>query len=460
MTAGTEERCLDRFNLAKEMSDFRISIFAVPKPFVGHIGTIQKNALRSWSRLPFVERIILIGDEIGTAAAAESIGATHLVHVERDSYGAPLLSDVFRQGSEAAPTEWLLYVNADILLTRRFAESAAKAAREGGSGLIISRRWNVDVTADLAVEGEWEDLSPPLGKPPELFSKWGIDVFVFPKELFKEVPPFSLGKSSYDNWLVNTARKSGGRVTDITEEATVMHQNHDYVGFSSMDEISRSQQGLRNFWLAGDSHFGMSNIYDATHVLKAGAIVPNSTLTVSIVIFDRGTLGELRGCVEALSYQSYPRTYLEIIVVGNSETFGGALVQWEFPFVKLTRVIGHTPALARNKGAAIATGDLLGFVDSNCRPASDWVEKAVATVQAMRCRCIVACNIQNGPSNDCAQRQPGEDITRAMFVPAEIWRQVGPFGEAAGDDSEWSSRASMAGAPLVYAPEAVVVSCA
>ena len=49
-----------------------ISIVAVPKPFHGHIATIQRNALGSWTRAPGVAEVILLGDEAGTAEATET----------------------------------------------------------------------------------------------------------------------------------------------------------------------------------------------------------------------------------------------------------------------------------------------------------------------------------------------------------------------------------------------------
>jgi hypothetical protein len=44
-----------------------ITLFSTPKPFVGHVGVIQRNAILSWQRLhPDVE-IILVGEDAGTA---------------------------------------------------------------------------------------------------------------------------------------------------------------------------------------------------------------------------------------------------------------------------------------------------------------------------------------------------------------------------------------------------------
>ena len=44
-----------------------LTIFSTPKPFQGHIGVIQRNAIGSWKQLhPDVE-IVLFGDDEGAA---------------------------------------------------------------------------------------------------------------------------------------------------------------------------------------------------------------------------------------------------------------------------------------------------------------------------------------------------------------------------------------------------------
>src|SRR5262245_56609823 len=74
-----------------------ITFCSVPKPFVGHIGVIQRNALASWSRLGGV---IVFGDEPGVAEAAPDAGVRHVPDVAQNDYGTPLLSDAFRRAEE------------------------------------------------------------------------------------------------------------------------------------------------------------------------------------------------------------------------------------------------------------------------------------------------------------------------------------------------------------------------
>jgi len=47
-----------------------ITFFTTPKPFRGHIGVIQRNAIESWKRIHPSAEVILFGDEEGAAEAA------------------------------------------------------------------------------------------------------------------------------------------------------------------------------------------------------------------------------------------------------------------------------------------------------------------------------------------------------------------------------------------------------
>ena len=61
-----------------------LTIFAIPKPFIGHIGIIQRNAVESWIRLQPKCEIILLGDEEGIERTAKELGTKWLPHLERN----------------------------------------------------------------------------------------------------------------------------------------------------------------------------------------------------------------------------------------------------------------------------------------------------------------------------------------------------------------------------------------
>ena len=49
-----------------------LTIFSCPKPFRGHFGMIQRNAIRSWTLLKPTPDVILIGDEKEHAMSQKS----------------------------------------------------------------------------------------------------------------------------------------------------------------------------------------------------------------------------------------------------------------------------------------------------------------------------------------------------------------------------------------------------
>ena len=103
-----------------------ITFFSAPKPFAGHIGVIQRNAIRSWTLLhPDVE-VILFGNEKGTAEVAQELGVRHEADVARNEFGTPLLHHIFRRAQETARHEWVCYSNADIIQTQQFRSALVR----------------------------------------------------------------------------------------------------------------------------------------------------------------------------------------------------------------------------------------------------------------------------------------------------------------------------------------------
>ncbi len=66
-----------------------LTLFAIPKAFRGHINTIQRNAIKSWTLLNPKPEIILLGDDEGTAEVAQEFGLIHIPEVDRNEYGTP-----------------------------------------------------------------------------------------------------------------------------------------------------------------------------------------------------------------------------------------------------------------------------------------------------------------------------------------------------------------------------------
>src|SRR5260370_34407069 len=102
--------------------------FSATKPFDGHIGIIQRNAIHSWLRLSREIQVILIGDEPGAAEVARQFGILHVKEVERGKGGAKYLSSIFREAERHAHHEIVCYVNCDVMLMSDFLRAVDRVS--------------------------------------------------------------------------------------------------------------------------------------------------------------------------------------------------------------------------------------------------------------------------------------------------------------------------------------------
>jgi hypothetical protein len=242
-----------------------LTVFSVPKPFEGHIGVIQRNALGSWARLPEVE-IIVVGDEPGAAAAAAEVGATHVGTIERNEYGTPLLDSVFRQVRDLSQQARLVYVNADVIL---FPDLVDAVHRIGlASYLLVGRRWTINLDEALDFSGDWASVvRDRISDHGQRDPPTGIDYFVFDRlGPLGELPPFAVGRPAWDNWMIYNARRRRIPVIDATRVVTAVHQRHTYDHVpAKRAEPWFGPEADANWALIGDvPHFRTVN---ATHVL-------------------------------------------------------------------------------------------------------------------------------------------------------------------------------------------------
>jgi hypothetical protein len=247
----------------------RVTLFSVPKPFRGHIGVIQRNAIGSWLRLGPNCEVVLFGDEEGTDEAARELGVRHVPTVVRNEFGTPLLSSVFDQVGALAQEGALCYVNSDIVLLDDFVPALRRVQARRSRYLMIGECW--DSTLDWTVDfddGRWRDRLRELVTTTErLRGKWGIDYFAFPSGLYGKVPPFAIGRAWFDNWLVWRARELGAAVVDATAAVTAIHQRHDYAHVSGgLDWAYKGPEATENLRIAG-GRGQVGSTRDAAYVL-------------------------------------------------------------------------------------------------------------------------------------------------------------------------------------------------
>ena len=247
-----------------------LTLFTTAKPFLGHIGIIQRNAIRSWLRLEPRPDVVLLGNDESTGRVARELGVQHIPDIATNAHGTPLLSDVLSRTNQLTRTPLACLVNCDIILLQEFVDGVARIPECFPRFLAVAQRLSVDIneSLDFATNGgrKLREEILPLGLPG---SHTAIDAFVFPVGTYEEVPPLVLGRAWFDQWLIKDVRRRGIPVVDVTAYARVIHQNHDYGHITDGQRGAYwGEEALQNL----SSYGGVPNAYtllSVTHDLRA-----------------------------------------------------------------------------------------------------------------------------------------------------------------------------------------------
>lgn len=189
----------------------------------------------------------------------------------------------------------------------------------------------------------------------------------------------------------------------------------------------------------------------------------------------------LRNCLTGILALKTPAPACEVIIVDDAgeadltpvlESF-----QSDLNLILIRHAENRGPASARNTGAQQARGDYLLFIDDDCIPSRDWLERIEAHVNGSNQRAIGGY-CRNGLTDSLcstAQQmlmdylfkyynsnpaQAGFCATNNLAVPRKAFLAIGGFDEsfryAAGEDRDFSERWSRSGAELAFVQDAPV----
>jgi GT2 family glycosyltransferase len=201
--------------------------------------------------------------------------------------------------------------------------------------------------------------------------------------------------------------------------------------------------------------------------------MPSLATPVSVVVPTRGRSEALARCLEKLRAQTVP---CELIVVDDAPGGDRAVERLAAESgARLIQTDGAGPAAARNAGARAASHRVVCFTDDDCLPDPRWAELLATSCPPEGAVAGETVNARpRDPFAEASQLATSE-LQRASLDPstgslgfaptcnlavARATAQRFPFDErfpdAAGEDREWCARLRAAGAPLRYAPYAVV----
>ncbi|MDQ6773094.1 MAG: mycofactocin biosynthesis glycosyltransferase MftF [Candidatus Dormibacteraeota bacterium] len=200
---------------------------------------------------------------------------------------------------------------------------------------------------------------------------------------------------------------------------------------------------------------------------------PPPVVSVIVPVRDRGH--ELGACLRSLRALDYPADRLEILVVDDASAEPVAAASG---VRVLRRERPGGPAAARNQGAAAARGEVLAFLDSDCRAAEDWLRRLIPELADLDVdlaggrvlgdrrggwaeRYEAACSsLDLGPRYGPvgAGRMVPYLVTANLVVRRAAFQALGGFdaGLRFGEDVDLVWRAVAAGRRAVYQPAATV----
>jgi hypothetical protein len=245
----------------------KVTFFTIPKPFEGHIGIIQRNAILSWLALKPKPDVILFGDEPGTKEVAEDLGCVHIPDIKMNMNYTPYINDIFEKMQWLAETEIVCYSNCDDLFFKDFMQVLdAIPVLMRNRFLLLGERRNTPVM--FPIDPNDPETVENIQRTYTLQQFPGIDYFVFPNRMIQNMPDFLVGRAGWDNWVIYHCRKNNIPVIDASKVLQVYHQNHDYAHIKDADTWKGSKESSHNLALVKNRYIYLWELADSDWVFR------------------------------------------------------------------------------------------------------------------------------------------------------------------------------------------------
>jgi GT2 family glycosyltransferase len=192
---------------------------------------------------------------------------------------------------------------------------------------------------------------------------------------------------------------------------------------------------------------------------------------ISVVVPHYDDAAALGLCLAALAGQRADGIPFETVVVDNGSPVLPEEVCGTHPGTRLLVERTPGPGPARSRGAAEARGEIIAFVDADCRPAPGWIaaiarafddpaieivggDVRIAPADPGRMTVVEAYESVYGYRMKLYIERDRYAATCNMAVRRAVFLDVGPFaGLSVAEDMDWGRRATARGYHHVYLPE-------
>jgi glycosyltransferase involved in cell wall biosynthesis len=190
---------------------------------------------------------------------------------------------------------------------------------------------------------------------------------------------------------------------------------------------------------------------------------------VSVIVPARDAAQFIEPLIAALARQDLDGRSEVIVVDNGSRDETAALAEGAAVVDRvIRRPRGAGPGAARNDGARAASGELLAFIDADCRPTPEWLRAglaAAASCDLVQGRVVPDPAMPSGPFDRTLSVGAAHGLFESanLFVRRELFEQLDGFpaglegdGEPFGEDVIFGWQARRAGARTGFCAEALV----
>jgi GT2 family glycosyltransferase len=208
----------------------------------------------------------------------------------------------------------------------------------------------------------------------------------------------------------------------------------------------------------------------------AAALVPSDRPMgfglVSVVVPHLNDYDNLDACLTLLRKQTFASDKIEIVVCDNGSSRGADAVRDIVAGrARVVEVEERGAGFARNAGVRESSGEVIAFIDSDCKPDPHWLEEGLTElargdIVGGRVDVLVPDRSHMTAAeafesvfafrNERYVEDLHFTVTASMFVWRSVFDAVGEFDNGVPEDLDWCRRARAKGYRIRFAPRSIV----